>query len=121
MKIVEKPWGNEIIWAQTNDYVGKIINIKLGHRLSLQYHEKKEETIYVLEGDLFVWESENGVPIKLKAGQSYHVKPGQVHRFGSINERGHSSVLDQEIGCKIMEVSTNHLSDVVRLADDYKR
>lgn len=121
MRVVQKPWGNEVIWAETETYAGKIINIKLGHRLSLQYHEKKEETVYVLDGDLFVWESEDGDPIKLRKGQTYHVKPGQVHRFGSVNERGHSNVIDQEIGCSIVEVSTNYLDDVVRLADDYKR
>ena len=123
MKVVEKPWGYEEIWAKTDAYVGKIINIKLGHRLSLQYHELKEETIRVIDGVLYVWEGKDSdcEPLKLLKGQTYHVKPGQVHRFGSINERGHSNVLDQEIGCSIVEVSTNFLDDVVRLEDDYNR
>jgi len=121
-KVIQKPWGCEIIWAETENYVSKLIKIKKGHRLSLQYHEKKEETIYVLEGYLYVWESEDDNSyIRLKRGETYHVPPGKIHRFGSINKGNHSTVLDQEIGCTIMEVSTPELDDVVRISDDYKR
>jgi len=112
MKKVEKPWGYEEIWAETEKYVGKRLVILPGHRLSLQYHEKKEETIYVLEGRLRLWESKDDSKFKeLGMGSIYHVKPNQVHRFGSPN--GVLTVL--------IEVSTPELDDVVRLEDDYKR
>ncbi len=113
---VEKPWGHEVIWAETKDYVGKILHINPGHRLSLQYHETKEETIYVLSGQLALWTSEDDNNyIVLGEGASYHVQPGQIHRFGSLEKEslGNPTVL--------IEVSTPHLQDVKRLADDYKR
>ena len=79
---IKKPWGHELIWAETNDYVGKIIHIDPGHRLSLQYHETKEETVYVLSGQLALWTSaDNNNYIVLGEGAAYHVKPGQIHRF----------------------------------------
>ena len=114
IKITKKPWGHEMLWAQTNEYVGKFLHIKPGHRLSLQYHETKEETVHVLTGSLIVWlsEKENDYII-LKQGLSYHVNPYQVHRFGAPIEQGFETVL--------AEVSTNYLDDVVRLSDDYKR
>ena len=110
MKIVEKPWGFEQIWAETNDYVAKMLHIEPKQRLSLQYHEVKEETVYVLEGTLLNWTDENSAPEKYPVGSVCHVKPNQVHRFGAGNEL-----------VRLMEVSTPHLDDVVRLADDYKR
>jgi len=111
-KKTDKPWGYEVLWAQTNDYVAKLMNIQAGHRMSLQYHKKKEETIYVMSGFLIVWESENDKDFTtLKPGNVYHVKPGQIHRFGA----------DKTQDTMLMEVSTNYLSDVVRLKDDYKR
>jgi quercetin dioxygenase-like cupin family protein len=109
MEITEKPWGFEKLWAHTEDYVGKILFIKAGHRLSKQYHEKKEETIYVLRGTLHVYD-ENDKIIKVNPGGRFHVEPGQIHRFGAT----HSSV-------ELVEVSTNYLDDVVRLEDDYRR
>ena len=112
-KIVKKPWGQEEIWAKTDKYVGKVLTINPGERLSLQYHEKKEETIYVLEGMLQVWESDDdNVYTLCPTGSVYHVKPNQVHRFGAA--AGEKCV-------KIMEVSTPELDDVVRLKDDYSR
>lgn len=111
--IVDKPWGYEIIWANTSRYLGKILVINPGHRLSLQYHEQKEETIYVLEGLLQIWESENEDQYSLyTTGSVYHVKPGQVHRFGC--PTGESCV-------KLLEVSTPELHDVIRIKDDYSR
>lgn len=115
MKKVDKPWGNEIWWAHAKDkYMGKIINIKQGHRLSLQYHQQKEETIYVLSGRLKLTYSEtrNG-EIKqciMEEGESYHVYPYSVHRFEAY--KGDVTLL---------EVSTDHPDDVVRLEDDYRR
>jgi len=110
MKIVEKPWGFELIWAQTDDYVAKILHIEPKQRLSLQYHEKKEETVYVLEGTLLNYTDSESPPMKIASGQSFHVKPNQVHRFGAGKEL-----------VRVVEVSTPHLSDVVRMEDDYDR
>jgi len=107
---VEKPWGYEIIWAQTDDYVGKLLHINSGHRLSKQYHKVKEETIYVLRGVLYNY-NDAGEKHRLVPGESFHVSPGQVHRF----EAGGTTAVE------LMEVSTNHLDDVVRLDDDYQR
>ena len=113
MRKIEKPWGYEEIWAETDKYLGKMLIILPGHRLSLQYHEKKEETVYVMSGKLIVWlsEDENNKLI-LNKGTTYHVKPGQVHRFGAPK----GSVLT-----KLIEVSTPELDDVVRIKDDYQR
>ena len=113
-KIVSKPWGYEEIWAHTDKYVGKILTIKPGHRLSLQYHKVKEETIYVMQGTLTIWKSKNDTDFILCGpGSTYHVKPGSIHRFGA-----HESE-PQEI--KILEVSTPEIGDVVRISDDYRR
>ena len=110
-KKTDKPWGYEILWAQTEDYVSKIMCIQPNQRMSLQYHEKKEETIYVMSGVLILWESKEAETFKrLGPGTVYHVKPGQIHRFGA----GDNAVM-------LTEVSTNFLEDVVRLEDDYKR
>ena len=111
-KIVKKPWGYELLWAKTDKYLGKFINIAPDSRMSLQYHKNKEETVYVMAGILKVWESPNNddEPISLSAGAIYHVKPGQVHRFGAGKQ-----------GTMICEVSTGEFDDVVRLHDDYSR
>ena len=106
---IDKPWGFEIIWAQTECYVGKLLYIKAGHRLSKQYHQVKEETIYVTRGILHNYE-EDGSITKILPGNSFHVNVGQVHRFGAV-----------ESDVEIIEVSTPHLEDVVRLEDDYDR
>ena len=112
MQKIEKPWGYEEIWAKTDKYAGKILTILPKQRLSLQYHQKKEETIYVLSGLLRVWTSNDDTDFKdYGPGAVYHVNPGDVHRFGS-------ALLVQT---KLLEVSTPELNDVVRLADDYNR
>ena len=111
--IIKKPWGQENIWAKTKDYVGKVLSINYGHKLSRQYHETKEETIYVVYGTLVL---EVGIPgqyfekIDLQRGQSFHITPGTIHRFCA----PYGDV-------ELMEVSTPQLDDVVRLEDDYKR
>jgi mannose-6-phosphate isomerase len=109
MRKVEKPWGFETVWAETDGYVGKLLHINAGHRLSLQYHEIKEETVYVLSGVLYVYDGHGNIA-KLTPGQVYHVKPNQIHRFGA-----------NECSVELMEVSTPHLDDVVRIEDDYQR
>jgi len=109
MRRVEKPWGFEIIWAETDDYVGKLLHINAGHKLSKQYHEIKEETVYVLSGVLYNYNARDKEET-IQPGRVFHVFPGQIHRFGA----GGTPV-------EVIEVSTPHLDDVVRLADDYKR
>ncbi len=109
MRKIEKPWGYELIWADTGNYTGKLLHIKAGNRLSLQFHRIKEETVYVLSGLLYVYDGYGNIT-KLSPGQSFHVKPLQIHRFGA-----------NESNVEIMEVSTPHLDDVVRIEDDYDR
>ena len=109
---VEKPWGYELIWAKTKDYVGKILHINKGHKLSLQYHQIKEETIIVASGVMnFVFENEKGEmqEILLKAGEAHHIPTGRKHRMIAVED------------CDVYEVSTPHLDDVVRLEDAYAR
>ena len=111
--ITEKPWGREIIYADTELYIGKIIEVEEGHRLSLQYHRHKDETIYVLEGtlSLVIGDSEDTLETRdLPAGQSARVRPGVLHRFQAPHGR-----------VRILEVSTPHPDDVVRVSDDYGR
>ena len=104
----EKPWGYELLWAQTDHYAGKILFIKEGHRLSLQLHEEKEETVFVLEGTLYLQIGEK--TYRLLPGESYHIPPKTVHRMSA-----------RECNTKVAEVSTPQLADVVRLQDDYGR
>jgi len=109
---VEKPWGYELIWAETNEYVGKLLHIQAGEALSLQYHEQKDETIHLLAGEMrfsagsSVSDLED---INLRAGESFHVSTGTVHRMIAITD------------CDVLEASTPHLDDVVRLEDRYGR
>ena len=108
---IEKPWGYEILWAHCDKFVGKILVIESGHKLSRQYHQVKEETIRVLKGSLTVEIGENNEKsYLLKEGHSFHVEPGTVHRFCAETER-----------VELVEVSTPELDDVIRLADDYNR
>ncbi|MDO8528194.1 MAG: cupin domain-containing protein [Deltaproteobacteria bacterium] len=111
MQHIDKPWGHEKIWAETKNYVGKILFIKKGKRLSWQYHEKKEETILVLSGLLEVEFEKEGKrqTIQLKPGETFHNPPLQKHRFIGAED------------VTLVEVSTPHLTDVVRLEDDYNR
>ena len=109
---VEKPWGYELIWAKTGDYVGKILHINKGHKLSLQYHRKKEETILVSSGKmLFLIEDEAGKmeEVTLLPGEAHHVVVGRKHRMIALEDTD------------VFEVSTPELDDVVRLEDGYGR
>jgi mannose-6-phosphate isomerase len=110
-KRVEKPWGYELIWAHTERYVGKLLHVKAGHKLSLQYHNRKDETIHVQSGRLlFVVDEGSGlVEREMTPGTSYHIKPLTKHRMVAITD------------CDILEVSTPELEDVVRLEDSYGR
>lgn len=111
-RIVDKPWGREIIWAHTDRYVGKVIEIRAGRRLSLQYHNVKDESVFVLSGHLRLHlENDEGVDEVLELGphEHRHVPVGRRHRFEAIDN------------VSLMEVSTPELDDVVRLEDDYGR
>ena len=112
MMRVDKPWGHEEIWARTDQYVGKILHINAGHRLSLQFHKKKEETIRVLYGKLLLETGmgADAVIQTLTSGEVFHISPGTIHRFCATDE-----------DVTLLEVSTPELSDVVRLEDDYAR
>jgi mannose-6-phosphate isomerase len=112
MRAVAKPWGHEEIWAETSKYVGKYLYIVEGHRLSRQYHEKKEETIRVLSGHLHL-EIGSGDDLSVKTlypGDVFHVSPGTIHRFCAVED-----------DVVLVEVSTPELDDVIRLSDDYLR
>jgi mannose-6-phosphate isomerase len=109
---VEKPWGYELIYAHTDRYVGKVLHVDAGHALSLQYHERKDETLFLTEGEVELQVEENGqlVTTVLRAGEAYRITPFTRHRLVA----GAS-------GCDILEVSTPDLDDVVRLEDRYGR
>nr|ALS89929.1 cupin domain protein [uncultured bacterium] len=108
---IPKPWGYELIWARSDRYVGKILHVNQGHSLSLQYHEMKEETLYVVEGELRLTIESDGDrrEIPLRKGEAFHIPPRVIHRM--------YAVVDTDIA----EVSTTELDDVVRLEDQYGR
>lgn len=109
---VDKPWGHEEIWAHTANYVGKILFIKEGHRLSLQHHERKEETIRIASGVMSLeLEAEDGTmeTHRLEAGDVRHIAPRRRHRMYAVTD------------VSVIEVSTTELNDVVRHQDDYGR
>lgn len=111
-RFVEKPWGHEEIFAETERYVGKLLVIKAGESLSLQYHEVKEETLRMLEGSIAFFSGPDVEHIErfdLHEGDVFHVPPGCVHRMEAITD------------CTMLEVSTPELDDVVRLNDRYGR
>ena len=108
---VEKPWGYELIWAHTGRYVGKVLHVRKGHALSLQYHRAKDETIHLLAGRLELQTGEGpAVEVRvLRPGESFHIPPGLRHRFSALED------------CEVLEASTPGLDDVVRLEDRYGR
>ena len=108
---VEKPWGYELWWARTDRYVGKLIHIHKGHALSLQYHNRKDETIFVWAGKI-LFERQEGealVAREMLPGEAVHVTPPTVHRMTALEDSD------------IFEVSTPETDDVVRLEDRYGR
>ena len=109
---VTKPWGHETIWALSDRYVGKILHINAGHELSVQYHNKKDETIYLLSGEMIyrVKGSEDVLDdVRLRIGESFRNTPGTIHQMVALTD------------CEVLEVSTPELDDVVRLSDKYGR
>ena len=108
---VEKPWGYELVWAKTGRYVGKVIHVRAGHALSLQYHTRKEETLLLWSGRLLFELRTDGRVRRweMKPGDRVHVAPGTVHRMTAIDDSD------------VFEVSTPELEDVIRLEDRYGR
>jgi len=112
VRFVDKPWGHEEIFAHTDRYVGKILCIKAGEALSLQYHRRKEETLRVLDGVVELAAGDGPdrlVKHRLEGGAVFHVSPGTLHRLTAVTD------------CRLLEVSTPELDDVVRLDDRYGR
>ena len=108
-EIVEKPWGRELIWAKNGKYVGKILFVKKGERLSKQYHNIKDETMLLYKGEVDITIGEETRRIKAGEKESFEIKPGVVHRIEAIEDS------------EIIEVSTPELWDVVRIEDSYSR
>jgi mannose-6-phosphate isomerase len=110
---VPKPWGHETIWAASDLYAGKILHIKAGQALSVQYHNAKDETVYLLSGEMRFWVQVDGGDelrdIRLVRGEAFHITPGTVHYMEAITD------------CDVLEASTPHLDDVVRVKDRYGR
>jgi mannose-6-phosphate isomerase len=107
----EKPWGFELLFALTPQYAGKLIFVRQGHRLSLQYHRTKDETLYLHQGKVLLEIEQGGrmTPQKFETGQSLRILPGTKHRLKALEDT------------TLFEVSTTELDDVVRLEDDYGR
>jgi mannose-6-phosphate isomerase-like protein (cupin superfamily) len=110
---VPKPWGHETIWARSERYVGKILHINAGHELSVQYHNKKDETVYLLSGQIVYRVQAPGRDalddVQLKIGESFRITPGTIHQMVALTD------------CDVLEVSTPEIDDVVRLSDKYGR
>jgi mannose-6-phosphate isomerase-like protein (cupin superfamily) len=113
---VEKPWGHELIWARTDRYVGKILHIEPGHVLSLQYHNKKDESIYVLVGEIILRLQQGGegggetlIERHMRQGEAFHIQPKTIHQFEAV------------VASDLLEASTPEIDDVVRLKDRYGR
>ncbi len=111
MRRVDKPWGHELIWAETGRYVGKILHIRAGAALSRQYHRVKDETLLIQAGEmcLEVGPSEALEKRTMRVGDTFHVVPGTIHRMVAVTD------------VDVVEVSTPELDDVVRLEDSYGR
>jgi len=111
MRRVEKPWGHELVWAETPRYVGKLLHITAGHRLSRQYHRTKDETFLVQAGelDLEVGDGAERRTIRMRPHDAFHCTPGTIHRMIAVTD------------VDVIEVSTPELDDVVRLEDAYGR
>jgi mannose-6-phosphate isomerase-like protein (cupin superfamily) len=111
VKHVPKPWGYELIFAKTERYVGKILHINRGESLSLQFHEIKEETLFVVAGELKLTIEVDGDrrEVMLRSGEAFHIPPRMVHRMEAVEDTD------------VAEVSTPEIDDVVRLEDRYGR
>ncbi|MBM4182716.1 MAG: cupin domain-containing protein [Gemmatimonadetes bacterium] len=109
---VEKPWGHELIWADTDLYVGKILHVKAGEALSVQMHEKKDETMHLLRGKIIlrVGSSPDALSeVPFNEGDSVRIRPGTIHMIEAVTD------------VDVLEASTPHLDDVIRFKDRYGR
>lgn len=109
---IEKPWGYELLFALTSKYAGKVIFVRKGHRLSLQYHKKKDESMYIFEGKALIEVAGSDgqlVQSVVQPGYSVRIPPLTKHRVAAIEDT------------TLLEVSTPELEDVERLEDDYNR
>lgn len=109
---VDKPWGHEIIWAHTGLYVGKLLFVRAGESLSLQFHEEKDETLHLLDGEIILEVGPGVQSLRTESfeeGQSLRLRPGTLHRMEAVTD------------CTILEASTPELDDVVRIRDRYGR
>jgi mannose-6-phosphate isomerase len=109
---VDKPWGWELVWAEADEYVGKLLFIRAGESLSLQYHERKDESWLVQEGRARLELGEVGgalEELEIVPGEAFRFRPRTVHRVTALEDT------------LVIEVSTPHLDDVVRLEDRYGR
>lgn len=111
MRRVDKPWGHELIWAETDRYVGKLLHIREGERLSRQYHRVKDETLLIQSGTMLLelGPADAITQHTMSPGDSFHVTPGTIHRMIALTD------------VDVIEVSTPELTDVVRLEDAYGR
>ncbi len=111
-RVVDKPWGHELIWAETELYVGKILHVKAGEALSVQMHEMKDETLHLLKGEMILRAGpspEELEDVPFHEGDSFRVRPGTVHMIEAVTD------------VDVLEASTAHLDDVVRFTDRYGR
>ena len=120
--IVEKPWGSETIWAHGDTYVGKILHVKAGEALSIQYHHFKDETMYILSGAGMIkfynfHEEEFAAPFAVNIASVHLVYPGDIVHIPPMQIHSVEAVSDMQI----LEASTNHLDDLVRVQDRYNR
>lgn len=109
---VDKPWGYELWWALTDSYAGKILHVERGHRLSLQFHERKDESAYLMSGRLLLIKgpSENELTTtELVPGDVWRNEPGEVHTIEAVEDSD------------VLEASTADLDDVIRISDNYGR
>ena len=110
---IDKPWGHELIWADSEHYAGKVLFVKAGHSLSRQFHREKDESWYVQDGRAEIELGAPGDPIPevevVAPGAAFRLRPGTVHRLRALEDT------------VVLEVSTPHLDDVVRLDDEYGR
>ena len=106
---VEKPWGHELIWAKTEEYAGKLLFVRAGQALSLQFHREKDESWYVLEGKAELELGEVGQAVLTSEivgpGAAFRFRPGTVHRVTAVEDT------------TILEVSPPQLDDIIRLED----
>jgi mannose-6-phosphate isomerase-like protein (cupin superfamily) len=109
---VEKPWGHELIWAETDQYVGKLLHVRAGEALSVQMHRVKDETLFLLRGEIRLRVGPSAgalVEVPLREGESVRLPPETVHAMEAVTD------------ADVLEASTPHLDDVVRFQDRYGR